>query len=68
MVTGIVKWFNSEKGYGFIEPSDGSADLFAHYSAINSNGFRALEEGDSVSYDAEEGPKGLQAANITVLR
>lgn len=68
MATGIVKWFNSEKGYGFIEPSDGSADLFAHYSAINSNGFRALEEGDSVSFDAEEGPKGLQAANITVLR
>ena len=68
MATGIVKWFNSEKGYGFIEPSDGSADLFAHYSAINSNGFRVLEEGDSVSFDAEEGPKGLQAANITVLR
>lgn len=68
MATGIVKWFNSEKGYGFIEPSDGSADLFAHYSAINSNGFRVLEEGDSVSFDAEEDPKGLQAANITVLR
>ena len=68
MATGIVKCFNSEKGYGFIEPSDGSADLFAHFSAINSNGFRALEEGDSVSFDAEQGPKGMQAANITVLR
>lgn len=68
MSTGTVKWFNAEKGYGFIQPDDGSEDLFAHFSAINSNGFRSLEEGDSVAYDAEQGKQGLQAANITVLR
>lgn len=68
MATGTVKWFNSEKGYGFIQPDDGSDDLFAHFSAINSNGFRSLEEGDSVAYDAEKGDRGMQAANITVLR
>lgn len=53
MATGTVKWFNAEKGYGFIQPDDGSADLFAHFSAINSNGYRSLEEGDSVAYDPE---------------
>ncbi|GAA1741605.1 cold-shock protein [Rothia terrae] len=68
MATGTVKWFNSEKGYGFIQPDDGSEDLFAHFSAINSGGFRSLEEGDSVAYDAEKGDRGMQAANITVLR
>lgn len=68
MATGTVKWFNSEKGYGFIQPDDGSADLFAHFSAINSNGFRSLEEGDKVEFEAEQGPKGPQAANISVIR
>ena len=68
MATGTVKWFNGDKGYGFIAPDDGSADVFAHYSAINSTGFRSLNEGDKVSYEVQQGPKGLQAANITVVR
>ena len=68
MATGTVKWFNDAKGFGFIAPEDGSADVFAHFSAINSSGFRTLNEGDRVSYDVQQGPKGLQAANITVLR
>ena len=68
MATGTVKWFNSDKGYGFIAPDDGSADVFAHFSAINSTGFRSLNEGDKVSYEVQQGPKGLQAANITVVR
>lgn len=67
MATGTVKWFNGDKGFGFIAPEDGSADVFAHFSAINSTGFRSLNEGDRVSYDTQQGPKGLQAANITVL-
>lgn len=67
MATGTVKWFNSEKGYGFIAPDDGSADLFAHFTAIQGNGYRSLEENQKVSYEAEQGPKGPQAANITVL-
>lgn len=64
MASGTVKWFNSEKGFGFIEPSDGSADVFAHYSAIQSFGFKNLEEGQSVEYKLESGPKGPQAADI----
>lgn len=68
MATGIVKWFNAEKGFGFIQPDDGSADVFAHFSAINSTGYRSLDEGDKVEYDVEQGPKGLQASNITVQR
>lgn len=55
-------------GYGFIAPDDGSADVFAHFSAINSTGFRSLNEGDKVFYEVQQGPKGLQAANITVVR
>ena len=67
MATGTVKWFNADKGYGFISPDDGSADVFAHYSAINSRGFRSLNEGDKVEFETEQGPKGLQAANVRVV-
>jgi len=67
MATGTVKWFNADKGFGFIAPDDGTADLFAHFSAINSGGYRSLEENQKVSFDAERGPKGMQAANIQVL-
>ncbi len=67
MTTGVVKWFNSEKGYGFITPDDGSDDVFAHYSAIQSNGFRSLDEGDKVEFEITEGPKGLQASEIVRL-
>ncbi len=67
MATGTVKWFNAEKGFGFIAPDDGSADVFAHYSAISSNGYRSLDENAKVEYETQQGPKGLQAANITVL-
>ena len=64
MATGTVKWFNAEKGFGFIAPADGSPDVFAHFSAITGNGYRSLEEGETVDFDVEQGPKGLQAANI----
>ena len=67
MATGTVKWFNSEKGYGFIAPDDGSADLFAHFSAIAGDGYRSLEENQKVEFDAEQGKKGMQAANIRVI-
>ncbi|SDB93717.1 cold-shock DNA-binding protein family [Raineyella antarctica] len=67
MATGTVKWFNGDKGFGFIAPEDGSADVFAHFSAINSSGFRSLDEGARVSFETQQGPKGLQATNITVL-
>jgi CspA family cold shock protein len=64
MATGTVKWFNSEKGFGFIAPDDGSKDVFAHYSAIASSGYRSLEENQKVQFDVVSGPKGPQAENI----
>lgn len=64
MATGTVKWFNDSKGFGFITPDDGSKDVFAHFSAISADGFRSLAEGQQVTYDVEDGPKGPQAANI----
>ena len=67
MATGTVKWFNSDKGYGFIAPDDGSADLFAHFSPIAGDGYRSLEENQKVEFDAEQGKKGMQAANIRVI-
>ncbi|UIP60049.1 cold-shock protein [Agromyces marinus] len=67
MATGTVKWFNSEKGFGFIAPDDGSADVFAHFSAIQGGGYRSLEENQKVEFETERGPKGLQAANIQVI-
>lgn len=63
MATGTVKWFNSEKGYGFISQSEG-ADVFVHFSAIQMNGYRSLEEGQMVEFEIQEGNKGLQAANV----
>ena len=64
MATGIVKWFNESKGFGFIAPDAGGEDLFAHFSAIQSKGFRTLAEGQRVSFDVTNGPKGQQASNI----
>lgn len=64
MVTGTVKWFNEAKGFGFITPDNGSGDLFAHFSAINMSGFKTLKEGQKVSFEVVQGPKGRQASNI----
>jgi CspA family cold shock protein len=64
MASGTVKWFNDAKGYGFITPDDGSEDLFAHFSAIQMNGFKTLKEGQKVSFEVTQGPKGKQASNI----
>ncbi|KAB1644421.1 MULTISPECIES: cold-shock protein [unclassified Pseudoclavibacter] len=67
MATGTVKWFNAEKGYGFISPDDGSADVFAHYKNIQSEGFRSLDENQKVEFEVVQGPKGLQAENIRTI-
>lgn len=64
MVTGTVKWFNDSKGFGFIAPSDGTDDVFVHFSAIEGSGFKTLAEGQSVEFEVEQGPKGLQAAKV----
>ena len=64
MPTGTVKWFNDDKGFGFIEPDDGSKDLFVHQSAIASDGFRSLQEGSKVTFEAEAGDKGPRAVNV----
>lgn len=66
MATGTVKWFNNEKGFGFISQSDG-ADVFVHHSAIDMNGYRSLAEGQAVEFEVQETPKGLQAANVRPL-
>ena len=64
MATGTVKWFNDSKGFGFITPDEGGEDLFAHFSAIVASGYKSLKEGDKVTFDVTEGPKGKQASNI----
>jgi cold shock protein len=64
MRTGTVKWFNEAKGYGFISPQDGSADVFVHYSVIQGTGFRKLAEGQAVEFESEKGPKGMQATFV----
>jgi CspA family cold shock protein len=64
MATGTVKWFNDSKGFGFITPEDGGKDLFAHFSAIQEQGFKTLKDGQRVSFDVTSGSKGLQASNI----
>ena len=66
MATGKVKWFNSSKGYGFIEQEGGTADVFVHYSAIQGDGYRSLNEGQDVEFEITQGEKGLQAANVVI--
>lgn len=68
MATGKVKWFNGEKGFGFIAQDGGGDDVFVHFSAISGSGYRNLNEGDEVEFDLERGPKGYQAANVEVTK
>ncbi|MEE1750969.1 cold-shock protein [Streptomyces sp. SP18CS02] len=68
MATGAVKWFNAEKGFGFIQQDDNGPDVFVHFSAIQGTGFKELHEGDRVEYDVTQGPKGPQAENVAVIR
>ena len=67
MATGSVKWFSDDKGFGFITPDDGGRDLFVHFTGIAGDGYRSLAEGAKVSYEAEEGPKGPKAVNVTKI-
>ena len=67
MAIGVVKWFNADKGFGFITPNDGGEDVFAHYSAISAAGFRSLDENQRVEFDITQGQKGQQAANIRAI-
>ena len=67
MAQGTVKWFNAEKGFGFIQQDGGGDDVFVHFSAIQTNGYRSLDENAKVEYETQQGPKGPQAANITVI-
>ena len=66
-MTGIVKWFNADKGFGFITPDDGSKDVFVHFSAIQGNGFKTLAEGQSVEFEIQDGQKGPAAVNVTAI-
>ena len=68
MAVGTVKWFSAEKGYGFITPEEGTKDLFVHFSAIQGDGYKTLNEGDKVEYEETSGRKGPQAANVRVVR
>ena len=68
MATGTVKWFNNDKGFGFITPDEGGKDLFVHHSSINGSGFRTLADGARVSYESEDGPKGPKAINVEQLQ
>ena len=67
MATGTVKWFNDAKGYGFIAPSDGGKDVFVHYTAVTGEGFKTLTEGAQVEFEVEQGDKGPQAQNVTIV-
>jgi CspA family cold shock protein len=66
MSNGTVKWFNNAKGFGFIEPSEGGDDIFVHYSAIKADGYKTLSEGQAVTYQAEQGPKGVHAVEVII--
>ncbi len=67
MAKGTVKWFNNQKGYGFITPDDGGKDVFVHHSAIQSDGYRSLDEGQAVEFEVQQGPKGPEAKNVIKL-
>ncbi|WP_405643373.1 cold-shock protein [Streptomyces uncialis] len=68
MATGTVKWFNADKGFGFIQQDDGGADVFVHFSAIDADGYRSLDENQRVEYDVSQGPKGPQAERVVPIR